>query len=44
MAGELVEFLGNAGAVLFWQSAPIGLNVGVTPLVIVMSMVVVTAH
>ena len=40
----LLDVVGNTGAVLFWQSGPICVNVGVTCDVITMSMVVVTPH
>jgi hypothetical protein len=40
----LLDVVGNIGAALFKQSAPIVLNVGVTPGVTVISIVVVVAH
>jgi hypothetical protein len=39
-----VEVSGNAGAVLFWQSGPIWLNVGVIELVTTIFIVSFTAH
>ena len=40
----LVEVSGRAGAVLFWQTAPMALNTGVIWLLMVTDIVVVTAH
>ena len=40
----LVDVVGNAGAVLFWQSGPIAVNVGVICGLIVMLNVAVVAH
>ena len=40
----LVEDAGSAGAVLFWQSGPICVKVGVTWLVITTSIVAVVPH
>ena len=40
----LLEVVANTGAALFRQSAPIVLNVGVTPGVTVISIVVAVAH
>jgi hypothetical protein len=40
----LLEVVGNAGAVLFWQSGPICVNVGVICDVITTSIVVVVPH
>jgi hypothetical protein len=39
----LMEVVGNAGAVVFWQSGLIGVNVGVTSVLTTIFMVVVTA-
>ena len=39
-----VDVPGNVGAVLFWHSGPIWVNVGVISEVITMSMVVVVPH
>ena len=44
MAGVLVELVESVGAVLFWQSGPIGAKVGVMLLVIVISSVTTLAH
>ena len=40
----LFDITGSAGAVLFRQSGPIGVNTGITWLAITTSMVVVVAH
>ena len=40
----LFEVVGNAGAVLFWQSGPMAVNVGVTCGSIVMLKVAGIAH
>ena len=40
----LVEVTGNAGAALFWQSGPIGVNTGVTCELTVMLRVAGAAH
>ena len=40
----LVEVAGSAGAVLFWQSGPICVKVGVTAGLTVIVIVVVVAH
>ena len=40
----LLDVAGNAGAVLFWQSGPIALNVGTVGASTVMLSVVVVAH
>ena len=40
----LVDDAGNAGAVLFWQSGPICVNVGVTLLEITIVIVAVVPH
>ena len=40
----LVDVAGNAGAVEFWQSGPIAVNVGVTCGLIVTLTVAVVAH
>jgi hypothetical protein len=40
----LLEVVGRAGAVAFWQSGPIAVNVGVTCAVITISIVTGTAH
>ena len=40
----LLEVVGNAGAVAFWQSVPIALNVGVICVVITISIVVTLPH
>ena len=44
IGGILVEFTGNTGAVLFWQSGPICANAGVIWVSMVISMVAVIAH
>ncbi len=43
-AGLLVELVGRAGGVEFWQSGPIWVKVGVISGVMTMSMVTVLAH
>ena len=43
-ANPLSEVGGRPGAVLFWQSGPICVNIGVTCAVISISMVAVVAH
>ena len=40
----LLDVEGNVGAVLFWQSGPIAVNVGVTCGLMVMLNVAVIAH
>ena len=40
----LLEEVGKTGGVLFWQSGPIWVNVGVTLLVITILIVVTVAH
>ena len=40
----LVDVAGKAGAVLFRQSGPIAVKIGVMPLVIVISIVTAAAH
>ena len=40
----LVDVAGNAGAVAFWHSGPICVNVGVICVAITMSMVMIVAH
>jgi hypothetical protein len=40
----LVDVAGNAGAVLFWHSGPICVNVGVICVAITISIVAVMAH
>ena len=40
----LLEEVGKTGGVLFWQSGPICVNVGVTLLVITILIVVTVAH
>ena len=40
----LLDVVGNAGAVAFWQSGPIAVNVGVSRVVIVISIVVAIPH
>jgi hypothetical protein len=40
----LADVVGNAGAVAFWQSGPIAVNVGVICGLIVMLNVAVVAH
>jgi len=40
----LVDVVDNAGAVLFRQSGPIAVKIGVMPLVIVISIVTAAAH
>jgi hypothetical protein len=40
----LIDVTGNVGAVLFWQSGPIWANVGVTWLVITISITVDAPH
>ena len=44
IAGEFVELAGNTGAILFWHSGPIAVNVGVIWPVTIISIVVVAAH
>ena len=40
----LVDVVGNAGALEFWHSGPIAVNVGVTCALMVMLSVAVVAH
>jgi hypothetical protein len=40
----LLEVAGSAGAILFWQSGPIAVKVGVTAGLTGMAKVVVVAH
>ena len=40
----LLEVVGNAGAVAFWQSGPTAVNIGVCRVVMVISIVVVVPH
>ena len=40
----MVDVVGKAGAVPFWQSGPIAVKIGVMLLVIVISMVTTVAH
>jgi hypothetical protein len=44
MAGVFVELAGSAGAVEFWHSGPICVNVGVIEVVITTSIVAGAAH
>jgi hypothetical protein len=44
MAGVLFELAGNAGAVEFRHSGPIGVNVGTIEVVTTISIVVAVAH
>ena len=40
----LLDVVGNAGAVLFWQNGPICVNIGVICVEITTSIVVTVAH
>ena len=44
IAGVLVELNGSNGAMLFWQSGPIGANIGTISLVMMMSSVFTIEH
>ena len=40
----LFDVVGSAGAVEFWHNGPIWVKVGVTPVLMVMSIVVIVPH
>jgi hypothetical protein len=44
IAGVFVELVDSAGAVLFWHSGPICVNVGIIEVVTTISIVVIAAH